>query len=92
MDTTFIKTDKLNKLKTIGQLTAVNINNCEEFVKLASLIEQYINNPSTDLIDQLKSQLTQCSNIFPQYQSIIQSQINTLLELGYLSKQETSVE
>ena len=86
MDHTCIRTVKLKQLETAAKLSAVQLVECDEYIRLAMCTEKYIANPCDELFNVLQEQLAICTNHFPKFNQSRQTLIATLLNVGYMTQ------
>ncbi len=77
---------KFKKLSDIAQLSANQLVDVDEYVKLASIVQSYVNNPSDELFDKLTAQLQLCSIRVPTFSRVRHMLISLLMDMGYLTK------
>jgi hypothetical protein len=92
MDHMCIRTVKVKQLETAAKLSAVQLVECDEYIRLAMYVEQYIANPCDALFDDIKEQLAICTKQFPTFNQSRQSLIATLLHIGYMTKEKVVTE
>ncbi len=88
MDYTCIRTHKVSQLDVAAKLSTIQLIEGDEYIRLAMCVEQYIANPSNELFDGLTDQLSVCTAHFDTFYKTRQSLISTLVDLGYLIKNE----
>lgn len=86
MDYMCIRTKKVKQLEDVAKLSSVQLVECDEYIRLAMCVEQYVSNPSDTHFDNLKDQLANCTNHFPKFNQSRQALIANLLNIGYMVK------
>lgn len=79
-----IRTRKVQQLEEVAKLSSIQLVECDEYIRLAMCVEQYVNDPSNTHFDNLKNQLSVCTNHFPNFNKSRQTLIATLLNIGYM--------
>ncbi len=92
MDYMYIRTTKVRQLETAAKLSAVQLVECDEYIRLAMYVEQYIANPCDNLFDDIKEQLAICTKHFPTFNQSRQSLIANLLNIGYMVKDKNTTQ
>lgn len=86
MDYMCVRSKKVEQLQIAAKLSTVQLVECDEYIRLAMCVEQYINNPSDDQFQKLKAQLAICTEHFPTFNQSRQMLIATLLNTGHMIK------
>lgn len=86
MDNICIKTSKFKQFEQAAKLSAVQVIEVDEYIKLAMYVEKYLTDPSDILFSQLQEQLHICTSHFPCFHQSRQSLVTILLQLGLIKQ------
>jgi hypothetical protein len=88
MDNICVKTAEYRQLQHIAKLTTSQIFEVDLYIALAMSVEQYMNEPSSQLLTQIEQELDTCKQHFPMFNQQRQMLVHTLLEAQYLLMDE----
>ena len=85
MDNIILKTQKYELLRRAAALSALQLLEDNEYIKLAMCNEQYFANPTEELLEKMKVQLSVVLDKFPKFIQIRQSLVTVLLNTGHMT-------
>lgn len=88
MDHICVKTSEYRQLQHIAKLSTSQIFEVDSYIALAMIVEQYMNEPSSLLLQELEQQLEECKQKFPIFNQHRQMLVHSLLETQYLIMDE----
>ncbi len=88
MDHICVKTSEYRQLQHIAKLSTSQIFEVDSYIALAMIVEQYMNEPSSLLLQELEKQLEECKQKFPIFNQHRQMLVHSLLETQYLIMDE----
>lgn len=86
MDHTIIKTNKLATLDKIAGLSAVQLLEFNEYIRLATYMETYVAHPTDMQFNKVQQQLALCVSSFPRLLQTRQDLVAMLLSTGKMKR------
>lgn len=90
MDRTVIQLDKLHRLQHIASISTLLTVEMDHYMKLAIAVDQYINEPSPEMFNEVFAAIKVCGDRYPTYYGMREQLMELLISNGNLRRVDDS--